>query len=177
MLMTMSHVFGYRVDKHTDKEMRMRNILKSHDVALVFSSAALLSFLGRTFIDYGYVFPESGITMPDLLPITFGVLAFYGGWLLALIAAGRRRRGGLIAILVYNVLLLIFGISTLTTFCPSPCRTAWPLGEILIWSNLLIGIAATLLTARQLMNKTSGAVPGGYYGTVGGGLPGDQRSI
>jgi hypothetical protein len=112
----------------------MSNILRSSDMTLALSSAALLSFLGRTFIDYGYVFPESGVTMPDLLPITFGVLAYHGGWLLALIAAGRGRRGGQIAILVYNLLLLIFGVSTLTTFCPSPCRTAWPLAEILIWS-------------------------------------------
>jgi hypothetical protein len=163
--MTTGHVFGYRVDKRTDKEIHMTSILKSHDAALVFSSAALLSFLGRTFIDYGYVFPETGITMPDLLPVTFGILAFYGGWLLALITAGRGSRSGLLAMLVYNVLLLIFGISTLTTFCPSPCRTAWPLGEILIWSNLLIGIIATLLVLRQVLQRPADRAERAAQGT------------
>lgn len=43
--------------------------------ALLLSGMAMLSFMGRTFIDYGYVFPEMGIATADLLPITFGVLA------------------------------------------------------------------------------------------------------
>lgn len=47
----------------------MSNILRSGDLTLALPSAALLSFLGRAFIDYGYLFPESGVTMPDLLPM------------------------------------------------------------------------------------------------------------
>jgi len=118
--------------------------------ALLLSGMAMPSFMGRTFIDYGYVFPEMGVSTADLLPITFGVLAFYGGWLWALIAAGRENRKGVAILLVYNLLLIIFGVSTFTTLCPSPCRTAWPTAEILMWSNVIVGVVAVLLVVLQL---------------------------
>ena len=132
----------------------MTGIFKSRQLVLILSGMALLSFLGRTFIDYGYVFPEFGIAMPDLLPITVGMLVFYGGWLWALISAARGNRKGLIATLVYNVLLLLFGVSTFTTLCPSPCDTAWPLGELLMWSNVIIGMMAMLTVLGHVSWKT-----------------------
>ena len=92
--------------------------------------------------------------MPDLLPITVGMLVFYGGWLWALISAARGNRKGLIATLVYNVLLLLFGVSTFTTLCPSPCDTAWPLGELLMWSNVIIGMLAMLTVLGHVSWKT-----------------------
>jgi hypothetical protein len=136
----------------------MNSIFKSRELALILSGMALLSFLGRTFIDYGYVFPEFGITMSDLLPITLGMLAFYGGWLWALIAAGRNSRKGFSALLVYNLLLLVFGVSTFTTLCPSPCGTAWPTGEILMWSNVIIGITAIVAVLGHVSRGTDRTV-------------------
>ena len=142
----------------------MKTILKLHNLVLIFSSAAMLSFLGRSFLDYGYVFPEFGIGMPDLFFVTVGELAFFGGWLWALIAAGGASRRGLIGLLVYNVLLLLFGISTLTSLCPSPCGTVWPLGEILIWSNVVIGFIASYFVVRQLVIHTDNLVLQGAAG-------------
>lgn len=132
----------------------MKYRYESRNLALIFSVVALLSFLGHTFIDYGYVFPEMGVSTSDVLPITVGVLAFYGGWLWALIAAGRNSRKGLVTLFVYNMMLLLFGISTFTTLCPSPCSTAWPTGEILMWSNVIIGFGATLLVAKHFRQPT-----------------------
>lgn len=126
-------------------------LFRSRNVALAFSSISLLSFMGRTFLDYGYVFHELGISKSDILPITVGILAFYGGWLWALIAAGKNSRKGFFGLLIYNSLLLLLGISTFTTLCPSPCTTVWPLGELLMWSNVVIGLMAILATLGSVV--------------------------
>jgi hypothetical protein len=137
----------------------MKSIFNSRQLSLWLSGVALLSFLGRTFIDYGYVFPEFGIDMPELLPITLGMLAFYGGWLWALISSTRGSRAGFMAVLIFNVLLLLFGVSTFTLLCPSPCETAWPLGEYLMWSNIVIGVAAILATLRAIQTTVGSGIP------------------
>lgn len=59
------------------------------------------------------------------------------------------------ALLVYGALLVLFGLATVISFCPSPCQTAWPVGEIAIWSNLLVGISATVVVARNLFPRVS----------------------
>jgi hypothetical protein len=137
----------------------MTNIFTSRNLSIWLSGIALLSFLGRTFIDYAYVMPEFGVGMPELFPITVGMLAFYGGWLWALIAGARGSRGGLMVVLAYNVLLLVFGVSTFTTLCPSPCETAWPLGESLMWSNVIIGVPASLITFAVLRRGSGDSLP------------------
>lgn len=137
----------------------MKNLFNSRNLSIWLSGAALLSFLGRTFVDYGYVFPEFGIDMLELFPITLGLLAFYGGWLWALIASAGGSRIGFITVLLYNLLLLLFGISTFTTLCPSPCETAWPLGESLMWSNIVIGVAASLATLGAIKASVGSRIP------------------
>jgi len=119
-------------------------------LAVLFSTLALLSFMARTFIDYGFVYEELNLTGSSLGLITLFNVALLGGWVWALIAASHRSRRAMWALLAYDLLLVLFGLSTLISFCPSPCQTAWPLGEIVIWSNLTIGIPAVVLTARNL---------------------------
>jgi hypothetical protein len=46
--------------------------------------------------------------------------------------------------------LLIIAIGTLVSYCPSPCRTGWPLGEILIWLSLVFGVLASAATGFQI---------------------------
>ena len=120
----------------------MANLSRIWKAAILLSLAASLSFLGRTFLDFRFVYPEIGLTVPSLSIATFLNLAFFTGWIWALILASHSSRKAMYTLLVFDVLLLLFGISTLITFCPSPCPTGWPLGEILIWSNLLIGVSA-----------------------------------
>jgi hypothetical protein len=110
--------------------------------AIILSLAALLSLLGRTFLDFRFVYEEIGLGIAWLALVTVLNLAFFAGWIWALIAASHRSRKALYVLLGFDALLILFGIATLISFCPSPCRTAWPLGEVLIWSNLLFGIPA-----------------------------------
>jgi len=110
--------------------------------AIVLSLGALLSFLARTFLDFRFVYEEIGLDVPSLALATILNLAFFGGWIWALIASSHGSRRAIYALLVFDAILVLFGISTLTSFCPSPCPTAWPLGEALIWSNLIVGIPA-----------------------------------
>ena len=110
--------------------------------AIILSLAALISFLARTFLDFRFVYEEIGLDVPSLSVVTILNLAFFAGWIWALILASHAGRKAMYALLAFDVLLLLFGITTLTSFCPSPCPTGWPLGEVLIWSNLLIGVPA-----------------------------------
>jgi hypothetical protein len=56
-------------------------------------------------------------------------------------------------LLGYDVLVVVFGLYTMTTLCPSPCRTGWPMGEISISSNLLVGVPAALLAAMSVFRR------------------------
>ncbi len=121
--------------------------------ALFLSAAALLSFLARTFVDYGFVYQELNLTSASLGIVTLFNLAFFGGWIWALVSGSHRSRRAMFALLAYDALLVLFGLSTLVSFCPSPCQTAWPVGEIAIWSNLIIGVPAAVLVGLNLFRK------------------------
>lgn len=122
-------------------------------VALMLSGASYLSFLARTFIDYRFVYEEINLTITSLGLVTLFNLAFFGGYAWALASASHRSRRAMYVLLVYDALLVLFGVSTLISFCPSPCETAWPLGEIIIWSNLVVGIPATVVVAVNLFSR------------------------
>lgn len=123
--------------------------------AIALSMIALLTFLGRTFLDFQYVmpdfFPSSGQTALGVVVY----MALFGGWLWGLLAAVRGSRGGLIALLVFNLLLPFgAGVATLVSWCPSPCPTAWPLMEIANWTNLLLGLLAAVSVGLRLRQSS-----------------------
>ena len=123
--------------------------------AVGFSYAGLLAMLARTFLDYQYVYQGLGLTAVTSGLATLVNLAIFGGWIYALYAAASRfSRSAMIANLFFNALLLIFGASTVITLCPSPCPIGWPVGEIIIWSNILIGIPAVVLAALAAFRST-----------------------
>lgn len=131
--------------------------------AIYLSLAALLSFLARTFLDYRFVYEEIGLEVSSLALTTIFNLVLFGGWIWALIAASHRSRKAMVALTALDALLLLFGLATLASFCPSPCPTAWPLGEVVIWSNLVVGIpaiAATILALRAPAAGPQGAPVG-----------------
>jgi hypothetical protein len=121
--------------------------------ALILSGLALLSFLSRTLIDYRFVFAELGFGERELGYVTLFTLVFYGGWIGALVAASHAGRKAMVVLMAYGAVLIALGLYTMTTLCPSPCRTFWPVGEIAIWSNVLIGVAATALAGTSLFRK------------------------
>lgn len=136
--------------------MRSSNSIRT--AAVILSAIALLSFLARTFVDYRFVYAELGFDTNALGFMILVHIAYVGGCIWALVAAWRGRRA-LYVLLAYNIILLVWASYTLTALCPSPCRTGWPVGEITIWSNVLIGIPAVLLVALSLFRRRSAAAP------------------
>jgi len=133
----------------------MRSSTSAWTAALILSVASLLSFLARTFLDYEFVYEDLNLSTSSQALVTVFNLAFIAGWIWALLAASHKSRRAMYALLVYDALLVLFGIATLVSFCPSPCRTAWPIGEIAIWSNLLVGIPAIIAVLLSLTRRVA----------------------
>lgn len=130
----------------------MRRWLTSPNGALVLSTIALLTFLGRGMMDWRYEFaaldPSGSFDLPGAL--VYMLLA--GGWIWGLVAASNGRRGGLVAILVLALLLdVALGLATYLVFCPpwTGCD-GWPNAWLWNWANLISGLIAAVTTALQL---------------------------
>ncbi len=141
----------------------MRSWFMSLNGAITLSVIAFLTGLARLMLDVGFV-SEFANFMGDrpgqvaLVMLVF--IAFFGGWVWALLAAVRGGRGGLIGALVCSLLLALgWGLTTVLILCPTPCPTVSPLGDIIIWANLISGLAAAValgLQLRQARQQRSG---------------------
>lgn len=134
----------------------MRTFSALWNAAQILAGAALLSFLARAFVDFRFVYAELGV---DAGALGFAILihlALLAGWIWAIVAASHRRRA-MYVLLGYNIMLIIWALFTLSALCPSPCRTGWPVGEIAIWSNLVVGVAAAVVAAIGLFRRTHAA--------------------
>ena len=121
-------------------------------MVLRYALLALAISLGRTLLDWGFVFPEFGFTDPASV---LGAMVFYvvifSGWILALLSIARGGRAGLWVALALTLLLNVgLGLGTTVAFCPTPCRTLWPVGELWNWATTLSGIAASVVIVRSL---------------------------
>jgi hypothetical protein len=140
----------------TSGKPRTRTTSATWTAALILSAVALLSFLARAFVDFGFVYEELGF---DAAAIGFAILvhlALVGGWIWAIVAASHRGRA-MYVLLGYAVVLVIWGLFTMRTLCPSPCRTGWPVGETAIWSNVVTGVLAAALAAAALYRRKTAA--------------------
>ena len=112
---------------------------RSSNGAVLLSFFAMLSLLFRSYIDTAYILPGdySGFGTNFSILWFFGYTAILGGWIWALIAAGKDSRGGLITSLVYSIIVaLIFGAISLLVFVSYPV-------EILVYgANFLFGSIA-----------------------------------
>ena len=133
----------------------MRPSVSARNAALILSVAALLSFLARTFIDYGFVYQSLYPSIRSMAILTLITLVFIAGWIWALLAASHDRRRAMYVLLIYAAVVVLHGVVTLVTLCPSPCPTAWPLGEVVIWSNVLMGILAVVAVVSSLTRKVA----------------------
>jgi hypothetical protein len=118
--------------------------------ALLLSVATLLSFLARALIDYGFVYRELYRGTRPIGILTLVYLAFIAGWIWALLAASHNTRRAMYVLLVYGAIVALHAGVTQVAFCPFPCRTAWPLGQVVIWLNLLLGVPAVVVSALSL---------------------------
>ncbi len=129
----------------------MKNWFTSLKGTVTLSVVSLLVFLGRTFIDFYYVYDEFDLGLGTVTLAILVNMALFGGWIWSLLATVQGSRRGLIAVLVFDIFfLLAIAVGTLVSYCPSPCRTAWPLGEIAIWASLVFGVIAAVSTALHL---------------------------
>ena len=112
---------------------------RSSNGAVLLSFFAMLSLLFRSYIDTAYILPGdySGFGTNFSILWFFGYTAILGGWIWALIAAGKDSRGGLITSLVYSIIVaLVFGAISLLVFVSYPV-------EILVYgANFLFGSIA-----------------------------------
>jgi hypothetical protein len=130
----------------------------SSNTAVALSAIAFLTGIARLILEIRFV-PEIFNAMPEDQPgqsaiIILIFVVFFGGWLWSLIAAARGGKVGLIGLLVFGLLLALpWGLGTVVMFCPTPCEVAWPLQDIIAWSNVIIGISAAAATGLALRAK------------------------
>jgi len=119
---------------------------------LVLSVLAFAIAIGRTLIDWGFVYPEFGFTQPASVGLTLAVYStIFGVWAWSLVGvASGRRRATWVTLGLTLLLNVMLGISTTVALCPTPCQTIWPVGELWNWATTLFGIAAVVALARQL---------------------------
>jgi len=132
----------------------MRTWFTSLNAAIALSVIAFLTGLARLMLDARFVseFADFMGDQPGQVALVMLVfIAFFGGWVWALLAAVRGGRGGLIGALVCSLLLALGeGLTTVLVFCPTPCPTVSPLGDIIIWANLISGLVAAAALGLQL---------------------------
>ena len=133
----------------------MRSQALTWNAAVLLSVAALLSFVARAFIDFGFVYRELYPSTRSIGILTLVHLGFIAGWIWALLAASHKSRRAMYALLGYGAIIVLHGVVTLVSFCPFPCRTAWPVGQVIIWSTLLLGISAVVAVLWSLARKVA----------------------
>jgi hypothetical protein len=125
----------------------MMDWLKRNETVVTLSTVSLLLMLERVFLDFRYVALEMEAVhdvMPFTAPYMFFAFLIFGGWIWALLAAVQGKRGALIALVAFSLLNLVFGVSTIAILCPTPCQTARPITDLLVYSQIVISLAAML---------------------------------
>jgi hypothetical protein len=132
----------------------MKNWFLSLHGAIALSVTALLTFLGRLFLDWRYesqLLGPAGSFEEAVNVLLF--LAFAGGWIWAILAAIRGSRRGLLASLVLALLLdVAFALVTYAVLCPPGCRgfpNLWPWS----WAQLILGLLAAIALVFQLRRE------------------------
>jgi len=128
----------------------MKNWFTSLNGAVTLSVIALLTELWRAFVDfqheYSNILNSTGAVLLGALLYT----TLFGSWAWALLRAMHGKRSLIAALIINLFFLFVIPIGTLVVYCPSPCRTLWPMMELANWINLLFGILAAVALAFQL---------------------------
>ena len=133
----------------------MKNLFTSLNGAVTLSAIALLTLLARAMgLDALFVLPNE-VGVREDQPLTVAVLilwviVLFGGWIWALLAAVRGGRGGVIAALIFSLFSGLLGAFTLLVFCSGKRCAAWPIGNIVVWAELITGLAASVALGLQL---------------------------
>ena len=134
----------------------MKNWFMSSRGAITLAVVSLLVFLGRTFIDFYYVYGEFGLSVGMISGVTLVHMLLFGGWIWSLLSAVQGSRRGLIAVFGFNLFFFLFiAVGSLVSYCPSPCMTGWPLGEIAIWTSLITGLLASISLGIEILRGST----------------------
>jgi hypothetical protein len=130
--------------------------------ALTLAAIAFLGGLAQVILIVGFVSEFARFVRQDqpgqLALVILVFLGYFGGWVWALLAAARGSRSGLIGALIFSlVLALLWSLPNIVVFCPaapfgSGCA-AWPVGDILQWAGLVVGLAASAALGLQLRRR------------------------
>lgn len=132
----------------------MQKWFMSLNGAITLSILAWLTLLACSFLFALFVASdEMGIREDH--PVTVALLivwemAVFGGWVWALLASIRGSRGGMIVALIFSLLSVFLGGFTLSVFCAGKGCAAYPVGNIIVWAELVTGLAASVALGLQL---------------------------
>jgi hypothetical protein len=134
----------------------MKNWFLSVNGAITLSVIAFLIFLGRIFLDWRYeshLLGDPGSLEEFLFVLMF--LAFAGGWVWAMLAIKSGSRGGLIACLIFALMLGVgFAVQTYLFLCPpASCPKFIPHLWSWVWAELISGLLAAIALVFQLRGK------------------------
>ena len=130
----------------------MRTWFDSLNGAITLSALALLTFLGRAFMDWRYEYPSQDPIGAWDTPGALIYMALTGIWLWGLLTAVRGSRRGLIVNLIMVLLLdVALSLATYFVFCPpwTGCE-GWPNAWPWNWLNLIVGLVAAAVLVAQL---------------------------
>ena len=133
----------------------MRNWFTSLNSAITLSVIALLTFLGRGFMDWRYEYPLQDPAGAWDIPGALIYMALAGGWIWGLLAAMQGSRRGLIALLIFALVLdVLLALATYFIFCPpwTGCE-GWPNAWLWNWANLISGLLAAIAVGIQLRRE------------------------
>jgi hypothetical protein len=123
--------------------------------AITFSIFAFLTMMARiAFLDAMFV-PEFRNMIPEDRPASIALMmlvymVFVGGWVWSMLVAARSSRTGLIVSLIYCLFVALGGgLLTLLVFCSDGCA-AWPVGNLIVWLNLISGLVASFALGIHL---------------------------
>ena len=131
----------------------MLNWFTSLNGAITFSIFAFLTMMARTtFLDAMFV-PEFRDMLPEDSPTGIALMMlvymiFAGSWVWSLLDAARGSRRGLIVSLIYSLFVALYGLLSLLVFCSDGCA-AWPVGNLIVWLNLISGLVASFALGIQ----------------------------
>ena len=135
----------------------MRKWFTSLSGAITLSTIALLVFLGRGFMDWRYEYPIQDPAGAWDIPGGLIYMALAGGWIWGLLAASKGSRRGLIALLIFALVLdVLLALATYFIFCPpwTGCE-GWPNAWLWNWANLIAGLLAVIAIGIQLRGDRS----------------------
>jgi len=136
----------------------MRSWFTSLSGAITLSTIALLTFLGRGFMDWRYEYPLQDPSGAFDIPGALIYMALAGIWIWGLLASARGSRRGFVALLILALVLNVaLALATYFFFCPpwSSCE-GWPNVWLWNWLNLISGLLAVAAAAFQLRQSQSG---------------------